>query len=90
MTATYYGHEYVAILASTSPASGSGYCPSVCTILRAGSRFLPPIFARLSALGVKTVNEMKQYKYGPDFLHPEFKKFVQQYLLPAGGVGEHR
>lgn len=23
--------------------------------------------------------EMKQFKYGPDFLHPEFKKFVYQY-----------
>jgi hypothetical protein len=22
---------------------------------------------------------MKRYKYGPDFLHPEFKKFVYQY-----------
>ena len=23
--------------------------------------------------------EMKRYKYGPDFLHPEFKKFVYKY-----------
>ncbi len=23
--------------------------------------------------------EMKQYKYGADFLHPEFKKFVYAY-----------
>lgn len=29
--------------------------------------------------GEQAFNEMKQYKYGPDFLHPEFKKFVQQY-----------
>ena len=29
--------------------------------------------------GEQAFNEMKQYKYGPDFLHPEFKKFVQAY-----------
>jgi protein tyrosine phosphatase (PTP) superfamily phosphohydrolase (DUF442 family) len=27
--------------------------------------------------------EMKQHKYGPDFLHPEFKKFVYQYQPKA-------
>ena len=29
--------------------------------------------------GEQAFREMKQYKYGPDFLHPEFKKFVQNY-----------
>lgn len=29
--------------------------------------------------GKAAFEEMKQYKYGPDFLHPEFKKFVQNY-----------
>jgi protein tyrosine phosphatase (PTP) superfamily phosphohydrolase (DUF442 family) len=29
--------------------------------------------------GEQAFKEMKQYKYGPDFLHPEFKKFVYQY-----------
>ena len=29
--------------------------------------------------GDQAFKEMKQYKYGPDFLHPEFKKFVYQY-----------
>ena len=29
--------------------------------------------------GEQAFKEMKQYKYGPDFLHPEFKKFVQKY-----------
>lgn len=29
--------------------------------------------------GDQAFREMKQYKYGPDFLHPEFKKFVYQY-----------
>lgn len=39
--------------------------------------------------GEQAFKEMKQYKYGPDFLHPEFKKFVQKYqprpaAVPAG------
>ena len=29
--------------------------------------------------GEQAFKEMKQFKYGPDFLHPEFKKFVYQY-----------
>ena len=29
--------------------------------------------------GKAAFQEMKQYKYGPDFLHPEFKKFVETY-----------
>ena len=29
--------------------------------------------------GDQAFREMKQFKYGPDFLHPEFKKFVYQY-----------
>lgn len=27
--------------------------------------------------------EMKQYRFGPDFLHPEFKDFVYAYRTPA-------
>jgi protein tyrosine/serine phosphatase len=27
--------------------------------------------------------EMKQYKYGAEFLHPEFKAFVDSYVVPA-------
>ncbi len=27
----------------------------------------------------RAFKEMKQHKYGPDFLHPEFKKFVYKY-----------
>lgn len=29
--------------------------------------------------GADAFKEMKQFKYGPDFLHPEFKKFVHEY-----------
>jgi protein tyrosine phosphatase (PTP) superfamily phosphohydrolase (DUF442 family) len=29
--------------------------------------------------GDQAFKEMKQHKYGPDFLHPEFKKFVYKY-----------
>jgi tyrosine-protein phosphatase SIW14 len=31
----------------------------------------------------KAFSEMKQFKFGADFLHPEFKKFVYNYRLPA-------
>lgn len=29
--------------------------------------------------GADACKEMKQFKYGPDFLHPEFKKFVHEF-----------
>lgn len=29
--------------------------------------------------GAEAFKEMKQFKYGPDFLHPEFKAFAQSY-----------
>jgi protein tyrosine/serine phosphatase len=32
--------------------------------------------------------EMKRYKYGFDFLHPEFKKFVYGYRVPAAPANE--
>jgi protein tyrosine/serine phosphatase len=32
--------------------------------------------------------EMKRYKYGADFLHPEFKKFVYGYRAPAAPATE--
>jgi uncharacterized protein (TIGR01244 family) len=43
--------------------------------------------------GAQAFQEMKQFNYGPDFLHPEFKKFVQTYdtkrtavAIPTGGT----
>ena len=30
----------------------------------------------------RAFTEMKSYKYGPTFLHPEFKKFVYDYRVP--------
>lgn len=36
--------------------------------------------------GEQAFQEMKLYKYGPDFLHPEFKKFVQAYKPKATAV----
>lgn len=27
--------------------------------------------------------EMKQYKFGADFLHPEFKSFIESYVVPT-------
>ncbi len=32
--------------------------------------------------------EMKQYKFGADFLHPEFKQFVYAYQVPVSKVAE--
>jgi protein tyrosine/serine phosphatase len=29
--------------------------------------------------GAQAFREMKQFKFGPDFLHPEFKRFVQDF-----------
>ena len=36
--------------------------------------------------GEQAFKEMKQYKYGPDFLHPEFKKFVYTYQPKAAAT----
>jgi protein tyrosine/serine phosphatase len=36
--------------------------------------------------GEQAFQEMKQYKFGPDFLHPEFKRFVYGYLPVAAAV----
>lgn len=36
--------------------------------------------------GDAAFKEMKQFKYGPDFLHPEFKKFVQTYDVRKAAV----
>lgn len=36
--------------------------------------------------GAQAFREMKQFKYGPDFLHPEFKKFVHTYLPKAAAA----
>jgi len=32
---------------------------------------------------VRAFEEMKQYRFGADFLHPEFKAFVTRYVVPA-------
>lgn len=32
----------------------------------------------------RAFSEMKQYRFGPDYLHPEFKRFVYQYQPAAG------
>ena len=35
--------------------------------------------------GAQAFQEMKQFKYGPDFLHPEFKKFIEARGTEEGG-----
>ena len=36
--------------------------------------------------GEQAFKEMKQFDFGPDFLHPEFKKFVYGYQAPKAAV----
>ena len=36
----------------------------------------------------RAFNEMKQYKFGADFLHPEFKDFVYRYHAEVAGGGQ--
>ena len=36
--------------------------------------------------GDQAFKEMKQHKYGPDFLHPEFKRFVYKYQPKAAAA----
>jgi len=36
--------------------------------------------------GTQAFNEMKQYKYGADFLHPEFKQFVLSQYKPTAAA----
>lgn len=36
--------------------------------------------------GDQAFKEMKQFKYGPDFLHPEFKRFVYDYDTKRAAV----
>ena len=36
--------------------------------------------------GEQAFKEMKQFKYGPDFLHPEFKRFVYEYDVKRAAV----
>jgi protein tyrosine/serine phosphatase len=36
--------------------------------------------------GAEAFAEMKRFNYGPDFLHPEFKKFVYEYRAPKAAL----
>lgn len=44
--------------------------------------------------GAEAFAEMKRFKYGPDFLHPEFKKFVYEFdpkkTAVAAAAGTHQ
>ena len=33
--------------------------------------------------GARAFEEMKRYHFGADFLHPEFKEFIDKYVVPA-------
>lgn len=36
--------------------------------------------------GAEAFDEMKRFKYGPDFLHPEFKRFVHDYAVKKPAI----
>ena len=36
--------------------------------------------------GAEAFTEMKRFKYGPDFLHSEFKRFVYEFDAKKGAV----
>jgi len=40
--------------------------------------------------GAQAFQEMKQFKYGPDFLHPEFKRFVQDFDVRRTATVAHQ
>jgi uncharacterized protein (TIGR01244 family) len=61
------------------PASGPVYVHCVGGRHRTGVMTAVYRMTKDGLTGEQAFKEMKQFKYGPDFLHPEFKKFVYQY-----------
>ena len=92
--AEQYGMRYVSIPMSTRKApteaeieafmaavdeDGAVYVHCVGGRHRTGVMTAIYRMTRDGYTGEQAFKEMKQYKYGPDFLHPEFKKFVLKY-----------
>lgn len=63
------------------PASGPVYVHCVGGRHRTGVMTAVYRMTRDGISGVDAFKEMKQFNYGPDFLHPEFKKFVHTYEI---------
>jgi protein tyrosine/serine phosphatase len=61
------------------PASGPVYVHCVGGRHRTGVMTAIYRMTKDGLSGEQAFKEMKQFKFGPDFLHPEFKKFVYEY-----------
>ena len=71
--------EEVAAFMSAVEADGDVYVHCVGGRHRTGVMTAIYRMTKDGLNGEQAFQEMKQYKYGPDFLHPEFKKFVYAY-----------
>ena len=71
--------EEIAAFMAAVDAEGSVYVHCVGGRHRTGVMTAIYRMTKDGLTGDQAFREMKQYKYGPDFLHPEFKKFVYKY-----------
>ena len=68
------------------PASGPVYVHCVGGKHRTGVMTAVYRMNKDGLSGEQAFREMKQFDYGPDFLHPEFKKFIYGYQVPKTAV----
>ena len=71
--------EQIAAFMSAVDAEGTVYVHCVGGRHRTGVMTAIYRMTKDGFTGDRAFKEMKQHKYGPDFLHPEFKKFVYKY-----------
>jgi uncharacterized protein (TIGR01244 family) len=71
--------EQIATFMAAVDAEGSVYVHCVGGRHRTGVMTAVYRMTKDGLTGDQAFREMKQYKYGPDFLHPEFKQFVYKY-----------
>jgi len=71
--------EQIAAFMSAVDAEGAVYVHCVGGRHRTGVMTAIYRMTKDGLTGEQAFKEMKQHKYGPDFLHPEFKKFVYKY-----------
>ncbi len=72
------GEEIATFMAAVA-ADGAVYVHCVGGRHRTGVMTAVYRMTKDGLTGEQAFKEMKQHKYGPDFLHPEFKKFVHKY-----------
>ena len=71
--------EEIATFMAAVDAEGSVYVHCVGGRHRTGVMTAIYRMTKDGLTGDQAFKDMKLYKYGPDFLHPEFKKFVYKY-----------